>query len=117
MKELGIAAISTNNILRRSYIKTIKTWNVDEEFLEKAMDKPIIGVFYNNNFLGASIMDFNSSLEASIYVVNGSDEHKEEINEYFEEELKTLALKNGATSITFNEQKEIEKQIKLAKIK
>lgn len=99
MKEMGIAIIGKNNIMRSQYEKKIGFWDSEGNFTPKIKDKPIVGLFYNNHFLAASIMEINEELEASIITINGSTVHKEEIEEYFQEALRTLALQSGATNM------------------
>ena len=57
------------------------------------------------------------SMEADIQMVVGSRGHKEEIEEYFTEELRSIALSEfGATNVSFNGAKqEIIAAKKLAK--
>lgn len=112
MKEMGIAIIDKNNIMRNQYIKKIGFWDSEGDFTSKIKDKPIIGLFYNDYFLAASIMEINEKLEINMITINGSLVHKEEVEEYFQEVLKKLVLQSDATNMSAMIQKKKEKTLK-----
>ena len=116
MKQIGVTQIPKNSPMINKYLNTINFWDTEGKFATTLNEnnhdviKPFFGVFYDDMFLGAStlLLDPNS-MEANIHMIIGSTGHKEEIEEYFTEELRNIALTEyGATSIIFNGIKEEE---------
>ena len=112
MREIGVAQIASNNPMLRNYLKTISTWDAKGSFADtlnnNEVAKSIFCVFYGDIFLGASTLLIDpTSMEANACMVIGSRGHKEEIEEYFTEHLKNVALTQyGVTNIVFNGYKE-----------
>ena len=116
MREIGITQIKRSNPMLSKYMNTISFWDNDGKFISmlkedaKGAIKDIFGVFYGEKFLGASTLSLDpESMEANIHTINGSLGHKEEIEEFLTTQLKEIAVKRyGATSVTFNGEKEQE---------
>ena len=121
MKEIGVAQIASNNPMMKNYLKTINFWDKEGNFADTLnnndMVKPFFCVYYDEMFLGASTLIIDpTSMEVDIRMIIGSTGHREEIEEFFAEHLRNIALTQyGATSVVFNGQKEIETQKLLAK--
>ena len=116
MREIGVTQIKSSNPMLSKYMNTIKFWDKDGNFISilkedaKGAIKDVFGVFYGEKFLGASTLLLDPiSMEADIHTINGSLGHKEEIEEFFTNELKEIALNQyGATSVIFNGKKDQE---------
>jgi len=123
MKEIGVARIARNNPMMKDYLKTINFWDKEGNFANKLNGSndnavnSIFCVFYGDKFLGASSLLVNpESMEADIHMIIGSRGHKEEITEYFTEELRNIALTEfGATSVSINGVKENQSKKLLVK--
>ena len=123
MRQLGVAQIPKNNPMMKKYLSTISFWDVEGNFTSTLNDeshdmiKPFFCVFYDDMFLGAStlLLDPNS-MKADIQMIVGSTGHKKEIEEYFTEELRNIAITEyGATSVSFNGIKEEVSKLVLKK--
>lgn len=123
MREIGVTQIKSSNPMLSKYMNTIKFWDKDGNFINilkedaKGAIKDVFGVFYGEKFLGASTLLLDPiSMEADIHTINGSLGHKEEIEEFFTNELKEIALNQyGATSVIFNGKKDQETKKTLVK--
>lgn len=121
MREIGVTQITSNNPMIKNYLKTINFWDSESNFEETLNNndivKSIFCVFYDDMFLGASTLLLDSnSMEANVNMVIGSTGHKQEIEEYFSEHLRNVALTQyGATSVIFNGIKDKKKQKLLTK--
>lgn len=81
LKEIWYTMIENNNKFRNEYIKTIKRWNVDGNFINLLQNSPFIAVFYNDLFLGAVIINEGDELDRKPLTINGSIQHYDEINQ------------------------------------
>lgn len=114
MKNLGITQISRNNPLLNKYKNTIRNWDSEGSFVEVLESDSIntmYGVFYDDHFLGASIMQIDpETMIANVHCVNGSNMHRDLIDEFFSMELPRIANDYGATDVVFNGVKRVENQ-------
>ena len=81
MKEIWHTTIASNNVFRNEYIKTIKNWDINGDFIKRLQDSSFIAVFYNDLFLGAAIIDEKDGLDKKPSPINGSNQHYDEINQ------------------------------------
>lgn len=97
MGTINITRISPNTPILSSYIKRMENWGKNGMHCSKiiaAQDKnaDFYGVFYNENFLAASIIEHNE-LEAitNVTLANGSITHFDEIEEVSKVQLSSIA--------------------------
>lgn len=109
MKNITVAKIAINNPILTSYIKKIQTWDstgnlCNKIITEKQDDVCFYGVYYDEHFLAASTMDYDSSNDyIDINLINGSIQHYEEIEEESMKQLVKIAkMKYGKEKIRFN---------------
>lgn len=110
MRQIAITEIRKTNYIFDKYKKTISFWDNEGTFLE-TMDEStnsLYAVIYDDIFLGASTILFDADKQViNINVIIGSTGHKEEIENYFTEQLIQLANKRYETdSVVLNNKRE-----------
>lgn len=107
MKKIGIAKIKINNPVLASYTKRIRSWDEGNNF--EIVDNHFYAVFLEDEFLGASTMDFNPETSSvNILMINGSTQNYERIQEESTKQLTDIALaKYQAKEVKVNNVKKI----------
>lgn len=91
MKTVGISKITVNNPVLASYVKTINLWNAGQNF--DVENKNFYGVFLDDKFLAASLMQYDSDTSnVDILVLNGSNQNYDRIQEESTIGLTNIAL-------------------------
>ncbi len=97
MNAINITKINLDTPVLASYIKRMSNWGENGAFCSKAVakkdaDTNFYGIFYNENFLAASVIEHDES-QSSAYVTmaNGSLNHFKEIEDISRPELINIA--------------------------
>lgn len=97
MSTINITRINLDTPILASYIKRMNNWGENGEFCSKAVagkDKNtnFYGIFYNDKFLGASIIEHNElESTANVTLANGSINYFDEIEVFSRKQLSEIA--------------------------
>lgn len=91
MKTIGITKITVDNPVLASYVKTINSWELEQNFT--VIDDHFYGIFLEDMFLGASTMQYNpETSNVDILMLNGSTQNYDRIEKESTEKLMNIAL-------------------------
>lgn len=107
MKNISIANIKINNPLISTYIKKIKTWDQEQKF--KINNDSFYAIYLDEQFLGASTMDFDQEASnVNILLINGSSQNYEQLQTESTKQLTNIAFQNyGCKTARINEGKKL----------
>ena len=96
MKKISVVKISINNPVLAYYIKRIQSWDGQSQLL--MTENGFYGSFLEDEFLAASTMNYDSnSSKVNVYMVNGSNQHYDRIQQETTERLEDIAKKEYPT--------------------
>lgn len=96
MKTISVVKISINNPVLASYIKRIQSWDGQSQLA--MTENGFYGSFLEDEFLAASTMKYDSnSSKVNIYMINGSNQHYDRIQQETTEKLVDIAKKEYPT--------------------
>lgn len=107
MKNVSIASIKINNPLIATYVKRIKDWDGEQKF--KINDDSFYAIYLDEQFLGASTMDFDiESSNVDIILINGSIQNYEQVQTESTKQLTNIAFQNyGCKTARINDGKRL----------
>lgn len=109
MKKIGITRITKDNPMLTSYVKTINSWEASQKF--NVEDNGFYGVFLDDQFLAASTMQYDpNTSNVEIFMLNGSNQNYDRIQEESSQELINIALSQyGASTANISNVERVNK--------